>query len=72
MQMGKNRTLENRKGAAPKFSTLRTKRVDLRSSNPSRREKRGLAAMPEQDDVAFLDDVLFAFQAHLRFLACRR
>src|SRR5258707_3259419 len=30
------------------------------------------AAMPEQNDVAFLDDVLFAFQAHLRLLARRR
>jgi len=69
---GKNRTLEKHKGAAPKLSTLRTKRVDLRFSNASHRKKRTLTTMPEQNDVAFLDDVLFAFQAHLRLLARRR
>jgi hypothetical protein len=76
--MGKNRTLENRKGAAPKLSLLRTERArgngdDFRSGNPSGREKRPLSTMPEQNDVAFLDDVLFAFQAHLSLLArCRK
>src|SRR6202521_911832 len=29
-------------------------------------------AVPEQNDVAFLDDVLLAFEAHLRLLARRR
>ena len=75
--MGKNRTLENRKGAAPKYFTPARKRVvrtsdRIRSSNAGSREKCRLTTMPEQNDVAFLDYVLFAFQAHLRLLACRR
>src|ERR1700730_12991561 len=28
--------------------------------------------MPEQNDVAFLNDVFLAFEAHLRLLTCRR